>query len=114
MARVYEQILLKSGAAGRYAVSVYEANRKRHRREEDWAENWGPVMNGFGAPPSSDPSAWAIDSDPRYDWSCQTYAIGPSGKDASPSCIHALAPDGKIGCRACWISKNLRITYTAH
>jgi hypothetical protein len=50
---------------------------------------------------------------------CQTYAtklIEETGKEGalSASCDDAVAPDGKQGCRACWISKNLRVNYTAH
>lgn len=48
--------------------------------------------------------------DPRYDWPCQTYQI----LDDSHSCQNALAPDGKIGCRACWLYPQLRVNYTAH
>jgi hypothetical protein len=56
--------------------------------------------------------------DDRLDWNCQTYAIkkDANGKesDLSTSCKNAIAPDGKLGCRACWISRNLRVCYTAH
>lgn len=48
--------------------------------------------------------------DPRYDWACRTYAIEEGKKD----CQQALAPDGTIGCRACWIYPNLRVNYTVH
>ncbi len=46
----------------------------------------------------------------RTDFNCQVYA-----DDAvAPSCDAARAPDGKLGCRACWVEKDLRINYTAH
>ncbi len=48
--------------------------------------------------------------DPRFDWSCRTYAI----LDDAHSCRNALAPDGKIGCRACWLHPDLRVNYTTH
>jgi hypothetical protein len=49
------------------------------------------------------------ESDP-YDWDCQTYSV----VDESHSCRNALAPDGQIGCRACWVHSDLTICYTAH
>lgn len=48
--------------------------------------------------------------DPRYDHACRTYAI----VDEAHTCQKAMAPDGKIGCRACWIRPDLRIDYAAH
>jgi hypothetical protein len=51
-----------------------------------------------------------VSNDPRYDWSCQTYAI----VDEAHSCPKARAPDGKIGCRVCWLRPDLRVNYTAH
>jgi hypothetical protein len=48
--------------------------------------------------------------DPRYDFGCGTYKI----VDDAHSCRNALAPDGKIGCRACWIHPELRVNYTTH
>ncbi len=89
--QAFERLLNKS-SAGRYSVEVYERNRSAQGYRE----------------------AYGYEHDQRYDWPCQTYAIGPSGKDLSASCTHAIAPDGQVGCRACWTSKNLRIAYTAH
>jgi hypothetical protein len=49
--------------------------------------------------------------DPRYDWSCAAYAA----VDEAKTCQHAVAPDdGLIGCRACWLTPNLRDSYTAN
>ena len=48
--------------------------------------------------------------DTRYDWACQTYAIGKSSK----SCQNALAPNNVLGCRACWLHPDLRVNYTTH
>lgn len=48
--------------------------------------------------------------DPRYDWGCQTYQI----LDDAHSCRNAIAPDGQVGCRACWLYPQLRVNYTAH
>jgi hypothetical protein len=48
-------------------------------------------------------------SDP-YDWDCQTYSV----VDESHSCRNALAPNGEVGCRACWVGSDLRVNYTAH
>lgn len=49
-------------------------------------------------------------NDQRFDWQCQTYAI----QDDAHSCFNAKAPDGKIGCRACWLRPDLRVMYAAH
>lgn len=49
-------------------------------------------------------------ADPRYDWQCGTYAI----QDDAHSCRNAIAPDGQVGCRACWVRPDLRVNYTAH
>lgn len=51
-----------------------------------------------------------VSRDPRYDWACQTYSI----LDDAHSCQNALAPDGQIGCRVCWVHRELRVNYTAH
>ena len=48
--------------------------------------------------------------DPRYDWQCATYAVISD----SHSCRNAVAPDGEVGCRACWVRTDLRVNYTAH
>lgn len=48
--------------------------------------------------------------DPRYDFGCRAYAV----VDAAKSCNKATAPDGKTGCRACWVRPDLRIQYSAH
>lgn len=48
--------------------------------------------------------------DPRYDWQCGTYAI----LNDAHSCRNAIAPDGQVGCRACWVHPDLRVNYTAH
>ncbi len=49
-------------------------------------------------------------AEPRTDFNCQVYA-----DDAvAPSCGAARAPDGQLGCRACWVEKDLRINYTGH
>jgi hypothetical protein len=49
--------------------------------------------------------------DPRADWQCQTYALQ---KDEAKTCMRALAPDGKTGCRACWLRTDLRVNYSVH
>ena len=46
----------------------------------------------------------------RTDFNCQVYADDA----AAPSCDAARAPDGKVGCRACWVERDLRVNYTAH
>ncbi|GAF79866.1 unnamed protein product, partial [marine sediment metagenome] len=50
----------------------------------------GPMLSGKGTP---------------YDWDCQTYLVEKKEEKGAEtkSCRNALAPDGKIGCRACWV-----------
>lgn len=63
-------------------------------------------------------SAFAVDRDGRdpltgakaFDWDCQTYSV----TDESHTCRHAKAPDGKVGCRACWVKPELVIDYRVH
>jgi hypothetical protein len=46
-----------------------------------------------------------------YDWDCQAYAVN----DEAHTCRHALAPDGKPGCRACWrFGADATVNYTLH
>ena len=83
------------------AQDVFWQNRERLSKVKEW-----PGLSAFRPDDEN--------YDPRYDWSCMTYAIGLSGEDLSKSCKNAIAPDGKIGCRACWTRRDLRICYTAH
>ncbi|TAL42410.1 MAG: hypothetical protein EPN91_08505 [Salinibacterium sp.] len=46
--------------------------------------------------------------EPRADFNCQVYGA------ETASCTASLAPDGKRGCRACWVHPELRINYSAH
>lgn len=45
-----------------------------------------------------------------YDWDCQTYAV----EAEAHNCRFARAPDGEVGCRACWRHPELAVNYTAH
>jgi hypothetical protein len=46
---------------------------------------------------------------------CQTYSTRfGENEDATPNCMAAIGPDGKVGCRACWLRRDLRVNYTAH
>jgi hypothetical protein len=45
-----------------------------------------------------------------YHWDCQAYAVNSE----KHSCRNALAPDRKIGCRACWVTPKLSVNYTFH
>lgn len=44
----------------------------------------------------------------RCDFNCGVYGAEET------SCTASKAPDGKIGCRACWIHPELRVQYSAH
>lgn len=57
------------------------------------------------------PDGGMEDSDtPRYDWGCRTYDTDEKGH----TCKKALSPDGKTGCRACWVHPELAINYRSH
>ena len=45
-----------------------------------------------------------------YDWDCQAY----NTESENVTCREALAPDGEVGCRACWKNKQDEINYTLH
>lgn len=47
--------------------------------------------------------------EPAFDWDCEAYAVADG-----PSCRGALAPDGEVGCRACWAYADQVINYRAH
>lgn len=72
------------------STSVYKFDDKNRDR--------GP---GAHTPPSIDP---------RYDWPCPTYRI----LDDKHSCPKAVAPNGELGCRACWLHPEMRVNYTTH
>jgi len=80
-----------------------------------------PWKGDYGLTASGTTSIYAFDDatppencgrsvDPRYDWGCQTYSI----LDSEKTCRDALAPNGKRGCRACWLHPELRVNYTTH
>ena len=46
----------------------------------------------------------------KFDHQCGVYDL----KKGNKTCVDALAPDGKRGCRACWVRPDLRINYVAH
>ena len=45
-----------------------------------------------------------------YDWECQAYAVDDAGK----TCRNALAPDGEVGCRMCWVHPRHIPMYILH
>lgn len=45
-----------------------------------------------------------------YDWDCQAY----NTESENVTCREAEAPDGKIGCRACWKMRDTEVNYTLH
>ena len=46
----------------------------------------------------------------KFDYQCGVYALDRGNK----TCLSALAPDGKPGCRACWTQANLAVSYVLH
>jgi hypothetical protein len=78
----------------------------------------GPLAEGvFGASMGST-SIYAHDNqkanDLRYDFNCGVFEKDPVTGQAAKSCDRANAPDGKPGCRACWVRPDLRINYQNH
>lgn len=45
-----------------------------------------------------------------YDWDCQAY----NTESQNVTCREAEAPDGRVGCRACWKHRDDEINYTLH
>lgn len=45
-----------------------------------------------------------------YDWDCQAY----NTESENVTCREAEAPDGEIGCRACWKMRDTEVNYTLH
>jgi hypothetical protein len=46
----------------------------------------------------------------KFDWQCGVYDLGKGEK----TCVKAKAPDGKVGCRACWVRPDLAVNYVIH
>lgn len=46
----------------------------------------------------------------KFDYQCGVYALQKGNK----TCLSAVAPDGKVGCRACWTRPDLAISYVLH
>lgn len=47
----------------------------------------------------------------KFDWQCPVYAVE---KASDKTCRDAIGPDGKPGCRVCWIKTDWRVNYTLH
>lgn len=56
------------------------------------------------------PAGGPLHADGPYNWDCQAYAV----EKEAHTCRHALAPDKKKGCRACWLNPELVVNYTKH
>lgn len=46
----------------------------------------------------------------KFDFQCGVYALGGGEK----TCLKSTAPDGKIGCRACWKRPEMAVNYVIH
>lgn len=46
----------------------------------------------------------------KFDWQCGVYALAKGNK----TCLSAIGPDGKEGCRACWKRPDLAVNYVIH
>lgn len=46
----------------------------------------------------------------KFDFQCGVYALDKGNK----TCLSSKAPDGKIGCRACWTRPDLAVNYVVH
>jgi len=46
----------------------------------------------------------------KFDWQCGVYDLGKGDK----TCLAAKAPDGKVGCRACWLHPEFAVNYAQH
>jgi hypothetical protein len=43
-------------------------------------------------------------------WQCGVYDLAKGNK----TCAEAIAPDGAKGCRACWMFRDLDVSYVMH
>lgn len=58
-----------------------------------------------------DPPLFRVDEHgTKFDWQCGVYSLAKGNK----TCLSAIAPDGKVGCRACWTQRNLAVNYVIH
>lgn len=46
----------------------------------------------------------------KFDWQCGVYDLGKGDK----TCLAAKAPDGEVGCRACWLHPEFAVNYAQH
>jgi hypothetical protein len=46
----------------------------------------------------------------KFDFQCGVYALAKGNK----TCLSSVAPDGKVGCRACWKRRDLAVSYVIH
>lgn len=46
----------------------------------------------------------------KFDFQCGVYALGGGEK----TCLKSTAPDGKVGCRACWKRPDMAVNYVIH
>ena len=89
--------------------SIYHVNEPRPRHADlgpgwsAWTVVYSPTQKPGGGPRFDGEAA-------PYNWDCQAYAVD----DEAASCRNAIAPDGAVGCRACWVHPELAVNYTFH
>lgn len=70
----------------------------------------GPSLEGWSAPSTVyDHKHKPQGRGSAFDWDCKAYAV-----EKGPSCRGAQNPDGKVGCRVCWLHTDSAVNYTLH
>lgn len=70
----------------------------------DWSVVYAKEVKPYDTPgPHNAPDA-------AYNWDCQAYIVD----DDLHNCRAAESPDGKIGCRTCWVMPETSVNYTLH
>lgn len=70
-----------------------------------------PMLSGLAAGTSVlTPKDSAVSRGEKFDHQCGVYDL----KEGNKTCVEALDPTGKPGCRACWVNPEKRVNYVAH
>jgi hypothetical protein len=110
-------------AAGRGAAFVNEINTPPRNliirpsafmvdREAPSPQQLGPGWSGGSTvfDLKAKPPGGPFHEQGPYNWDCQAYAV----EEEAHTCRHAVAPDRKKGCRACWLHPDYVVNYTKH
>jgi len=115
MLPAYDRVMAENPTNLVVRPSAYHINEPPPRAMgKGWSAgstSYKDVLKPPGKSPAGDklPAGVAGPSKP-YDWDCQAY----NTESENVTCREAEAPDGEVGCRACWKKPDLEINYTLH